>query len=447
MVDHDDAAAAAAKPKKRIVIVGCGQIVTHHVEQMAKAGDESFQVMALCDPNPKRRQIILESCQQHGLPTFLSLPSSSSSSSSTYEFDTLTDFLQHQQEHQQSKRSIIPTTSTSAESGDTAKHSRDNRDEKFIFLIAVPHYLHESIALEALASGNHVVLEKPLAPTLQSCQILRDASLRHETNNNNNKNMLIVAEQSPFWEEIVLAKTMIQNGEIGTIVSAASYFYESMRDNLTSGVDELHGGLGWRCSLEKAGGGLVIDGGLHWIRPLREVCGDVERVVGVTRSHVAPELQMEGETLAHAIFQIKSPCTASTSALDFLNQPPNAGPLFATFSSNMMHSAPMAYDSCPYFRFTGTLGELVVSGTGLNPNGGGGLRLYNEDNVYGKDLFPAGRQRGFYLGFRGLWKEISRILDEDDWEAAEKTVENAAKDVAVALAIYESARSGKWVTL
>ncbi|KAI2492093.1 oxidoreductase [Fragilaria crotonensis] len=83
-----------------------------------------------------------------------------------------------------------------------------------------------------------------------------------------------------------------------------------MRINLTSGTDG--GGLGWRCSVEKAGGGLVIDGGLHWIRPLREICGDVERVVGVTRTHVAPELEMEGETLAHAIFQFKAPCTAVT---------------------------------------------------------------------------------------------------------------------------------------
>jgi hypothetical protein len=86
-------------------------------------------------------------------------------------------------------------------------------------VIAVPHYLHEPIALNALASGNHLVLrKKPLAPTLDSCQAR---------------------------EEIALAKTCIQCGEIGTILSAASYFYESKRCNLTSGMDENNGGLGW----------------------------------------------------------------------------------------------------------------------------------------------------------------------------------------------------------
>ena len=48
------------------------------------------------------------------------------------------------------------------------------------------------------------------------------------------------------------------------------------------------GGLRWRCSLERCGGGIVIDGDLHWIRPLRELCGDVESVVGVARYSVEP---------------------------------------------------------------------------------------------------------------------------------------------------------------
>ena len=459
--DDDDEGTAKKETKntKQIVLVGCGQIMTHHIEQMAGTGDDSFQVLAVCDPNPKRRSVILQCCQYHGLST---PSSSSSSSSSSFEFDTLTEFLQKHKSH--TATSVNDSENNNDDMNDTT--TTTTTTSKLIFVIAVPHYLHEPIALEALASGNHVVLEKPLAPTLKSCQALLDASiaLRRSSSSsspesNKMNNMLIVAEQSPFWEEIALAKTLVQRGEIGTILSAASYFYESMRCNLTSGMDENNGGLGWRCSLDKAGGGIVLDGGLHWIRPLRELCGDVERVVGVTRRNVQPEMEMEGETLAHAIFQMKAPslssgAAAAAAAIDgngdkfkYSIQPPDSGPLFATFSCNALHSAPMANDSCPYFRITGTLGELVISGTGLNPNGGGGLKLYNEENINGKDMFPADRQGGFYLGFRGLWKEIGRILNEDDWAAAEKTVEDAGKDVAVALAIYESARSGQWVSL
>ena len=379
--------------KKGIVIVGCGQIMTHHVEQIAETG-ESYRVLALCDPNPKRRQVILECCRQHDVID--------DSDNMMMEFDTLSDFL---------------------------KQSQDNNNN--IILIALPHDLHETVALEALASGNHVVLEKPLAPTLASCDVISEAAKTAS-------GMLIVAEQSPYWEEILLAKSLIGAGQIGTVISAAAYYYESMRTNLTSGVDDADGGLGWRCSLKKAGGGIVIDGGLHWLRPLRELCGDVDSVVGVTRKNVQPGLNMEGETVAHALLKMKP------SLENSLQQPIDAGPLVATYSCMMLHTAPMAHDMCPFFRITGTEGELVVSGTGLDPNGGGGLRLYNAENLDGTNMFAADRQGGFYLGFRGLWKEISRILREDDRVAAANSVDNAAKDVAVALALYESSRSGQW---
>jgi len=35
------------------------------------------------------------------------------------------------------------------------------------------------------------------------------------------------------------------------------------------------GWLDWRANLATAGGGIVMDGGQHWIRPLREFFGEV----------------------------------------------------------------------------------------------------------------------------------------------------------------------------
>jgi UDP-N-acetylglucosamine 3-dehydrogenase len=109
-----------------------------------------------------------------------------------------------------------------------------------VIFIAVPHDLHESIASQALQINLHkiVVMEKPLAPTKTACDRLVQASL-------DSSRRLIIAEQSPYWEEVVLAKTLIARGSIGQIVSAAAYYYESMRDNVTSGSVEAGGGLGW----------------------------------------------------------------------------------------------------------------------------------------------------------------------------------------------------------
>lgn len=229
-------------------------------------------------------------------------------------------------------------------------------------------------------------------------------------------------------------------GAIGNIVTAASYYYESMKDNVTSGSVEEGGGLGWRASIERAGGGIIIDGGLHWIRPLREMVGlRIEKVIGVIRRGLAPELQMEGESVGHALFQMETTG----------KEPEGAGPLVATYSSNMLATAPMAHDTCPYFRITGDKGELVIHGNGLfrEEPGSGGLRLYDGANPNGKELFPQDRMGGFFLGFAGLWQDIHRIATTEDRVAAHDSVVRAADDVKVVLAIYKSAETKQWETV
>ena len=182
-----------------------------------------------------------------------------------------------------------------------------------VIFIAVPHDLHERLALQALqhdggGSNNHeyhVVLEKPLSITVDSCARLVRASRE------SHGRMLLVAEQSPYWPEVIRARQLLQEeGAIGSqIVTAAAYYYESMRDNVTSGsVDAAGGSLGWRGELARAGGGIALDGGLHWLRPLREICGGrVARVVGVVRHGLAPALRLEGESVGHALLEMEPP--------------------------------------------------------------------------------------------------------------------------------------------
>lgn len=177
--------------------------------------------------------------------------------------------------------------------------------------------------------------------------------------------------------------------------------------------------------------------------------GPIEEVVAVTRTGLQPQLKMEGETLAHAIFRIASPLPsddASTSELDSLTQPPGSGPLMATFSCNMLATAPMAHDACPYFRITGTRGEVIIHGDGLLKErpGAGGLRLYNDAHPEGKEMFDPARQGGFFLGFAGLWRRILRVVVQNDQSAAYETVAQAADDVRVALAMYKSSKSRQW---
>lgn len=392
-----------AQPRP-LIIVGCGQIVTHHCAALAVLPSGTFRVVALVDPSPERRRVIAAQLREE---------------SSSHLLDKEKPLTEH----------------ASLDDVLCAENIGSMCPKPALF-ISVPHDLHVPLAKQALDAGLDVIMEKPLAPTLEGCREL----LQHA---DQSMGMLIISEQSPYWQEVAKAKELLQAGAIGTLISAAAYYYESMRDNITSGTDAA-GGLGWRASLERAGGGIVIDGGLHWLRPLREFCGEVESVVGVCRNAEAG-LGMEGETLAHALLKMSgSSSDASSASSSYRTQPANSGQLVATFSANMMHMAPMAHDACPYFRLTGTKGEMIIYGTGLNPDGGGGLKLYNEDNVGGIDLFPHNRQGGFFLGFRGVWEVVADILAEEDREKARDAVRNAAADVGVALSLYKSSESGRW---
>lgn len=387
-----------------LAVVGCGQIATHHMDAIASRLERSIQLRALCDPSEERRNVLatLPSCQKLG-------------ANEVKQFATMDDLIADK---------------------DFLESSID------IIFIAVPHDLHEQLALQALAQKKIVVLEKPLAPTLESCNILAETSAALQPANAKEGPMLIVAEQSPYWESVALARQLIADGAIGRIVTASAYYYESMRDNITSGSVDSTGGLGWRGSIARAGGGIAIDGGLHWIRPLREMLGRIDEVVAVTRYGLAPELGMEGESLGHAIFKIQPTPDANSP----LAQPSESGCLTATYSCNMLSTAPMAHDMCPYFRVTGTKGELVIGGDGLAKEkpGAGGLRLYDDENPTGKDMLPTDRLGGFFLGFAGLWQEVHRICVERDVAKAHETVVRAADDVRTVLAMYKSAKSGSW---
>jgi UDP-N-acetylglucosamine 3-dehydrogenase len=71
---------------------------------------------------------------------------------------------------------------------------------------------HRDIAIDALRSGKHVLLEKPMAPTAADCdQILAAA--------NRSRGFLMVGHVCRFDPRVLLAKQAIDDGRIGRIIS------------------------------------------------------------------------------------------------------------------------------------------------------------------------------------------------------------------------------------
>ena len=83
--------------------------------------------------------------------------------------------------------------------------------------IMVPHDLHEPLAIEALRAGKHVLLEKPMAPTLEACDRIMAVAAEVDT-------VFMVAENAQYWPEVLLAQEILDSGEIGEITTARAAF-------------------------------------------------------------------------------------------------------------------------------------------------------------------------------------------------------------------------------
>jgi predicted dehydrogenase len=123
--------------------------------------------------------------------------------------------------------------------------------------IAVPNFLHASIAIEALERGLHVMCEKPMATTLA------DAKRMVETAEAQNKRLMIGMSQR-FKPQSLALRGIVERGELGDIYYARSTWIRRR------GVPVIHfssgGSMGrgaWFVDRERAGAGALFDIGVH----------------------------------------------------------------------------------------------------------------------------------------------------------------------------------------
>ncbi len=192
--------------------------------------------------------------------------------------------------------------------------------------IMLPHALHERAALLAFEAGRHVVLEKPMAPTLEACERILAAAHSAGT-------IFMVAEQSQYWPDAVKVQEMIGTGAIGEVITARACF-GGAAGNIAA-YRTSAGSRPWRLDPAQAGGGICMDGGAHWIRPLRMWFGEIDQVIAVIGHPLA---EMEGETLARSLLRFESGTVVAFDAM-------RAGAVVAPGED---------------FRITGTTGELLI---------------------------------------------------------------------------------------
>jgi UDP-N-acetyl-2-amino-2-deoxyglucuronate dehydrogenase len=262
--------------------------------------------------------------------------------------------------------------------------------------IMLPHDLHEETAIRCFKAGKHVLLEKPMAPTLDACQRILTAA-------QDSGRVFMIAENAQYWPEVVKARDLIQQGAIGEVFTARaafvmefdSYWFKEQKP--------------WRFQLGRTGGGIAIDGGSHWLRPLRLWMGEIESIVGAVDR---PLGQMEGESLSRALIRFRSGKIASFDC--------------------MMPETVLGPEA--WWRVTGSRGELVIQ-----DGFAGGLYLYDPDHRDGRLVMPP---QGYAQSFGPELADFAAaVLYGKELEAGP---EQSLGELRAALSLYRSVESGRW---
>ncbi|MGP0062176.1 MAG: Gfo/Idh/MocA family protein [Isosphaeraceae bacterium] len=151
--------------------------------------------------------------------------------------------------------------------------------------IGTPHPLHAEPAIRAAEVGVHVLVEKPLAASLEDCDAMIDAARRHGVK-------LGVISQRRWYEPVLRMKAAIDAGKIGRPVLGTFVMY-SWRDPSYYRSDP------WRGRWDTEGGGVLVNQSPHMLDLLGWLMGDeVAEIAGYWANLNHPTVEVEDSAVA-----------------------------------------------------------------------------------------------------------------------------------------------------
>lgn len=157
-----------------------------------------------------------------------------------------------------------------------------------VVLIATPHPLHREPTIEALTAGAHVLVEKPLAASVEDCDAMIGAARR-------SGRTLGVISQRRFFEPVLRMKQAIDAGKIGKPIlgSFIMYSWRSL---------EYYKSDPWRGKWDTEGGGVLVNQSPHQLDILRWFMGPVAEVQGYFSTLNHPGVEVEDTAVASLRF-------------------------------------------------------------------------------------------------------------------------------------------------
>ena len=287
------------------------------------------------------------------------------------------------------------------------------RDDVDAVAICTPSGLHADGAVAALEAGKHVVVEKPLDTTLAAADRVIAAERRA------GRTVAVISQHrfDPSTERVVRA---VRDGHLGAITSAiASHAWWRGQSYYDSGE--------WRGTLALDGGGAVLNQTVHTIDLLVAVAGTPVEVFAYTAC------------LAHERIEVEDTAVAVVK--------------FASGALGMIHGTTAAYPGLDAsLRVYGTKGSAVISDDELvflhtNPGDAPEIamsELTGLNQVTPDDRTDPGDQP---LG-RAHRRQLADFVEAATTGRAPRVGTTQARTaLAVVLAMYESAASGRPVAL
>ncbi|TDD86161.1 Gfo/Idh/MocA family oxidoreductase [Saccharopolyspora karakumensis] len=140
--------------------------------------------------------------------------------------------------------------------------------------VCTPHHQHAPVALDLLDAGVHVLVEKPLAHTLDEAERLVEAAER-------SRSRVGVCFQNRYNATAQAAREVLDSGELGSVLGATATV-------LWTRTPDYYLAKPWRGRWATAGGGLLINQAIHTLDLVQWLVGDVVEVQGraSTRRHL-----------------------------------------------------------------------------------------------------------------------------------------------------------------
>ncbi len=182
--------------KFRVGIIGCGAIFIMHAYPLHRL--EATEIKAVCDIKPEALK----------------------SASQLFGCDAYEDY-----------------------------HELLKRDDIDVVHILTPHYLHTPMAIDAANAGKHVLLEKPMAISMEQAHALIEAGRRNHVT-------IGVISQNRYNDASVAIKDALTSGSLGKVIGQRIILSWAKPPEYYRNSD-------WRGTWDKEGGSLMIDQAIH----------------------------------------------------------------------------------------------------------------------------------------------------------------------------------------